>query len=951
MTFWNRFRSGVHAILQRSRMEREMDAELRFHLDAYAEDLVRSGISREEATRRARLEFGGIEQAKEQCRDARGVTFLDSLLQDLRFGMRMLCKSPGFTAVAVATLALGIGANAAIFSMINAVMLRPLPVRDAQQLVVFGWRVKSEIKYHGYDSYEDCDQDSATDGCSFSLPFFERFRSDAKFFSNLAAFSGPMQLNVSGNGPASIGRGELVSGNFFETLGVEMSLGRPISPDDDNISSPVVVLSYAYWKGQFASDPNVLGHTIRLNGAPCTIIGVASRNFTNLAAGKTQDLFVPLHSLNRLNLGPDGESVLTDPQSWWAVIVGRLKPGVSLDQAQSAASAFFYNEMIYGAKPMSKAQDYPSISLLPLNRGLSGRRGRYAVLLYILMVAVGTVLLIVCANVAGLTLARSNARQREVAVRLALGGARHRVARQLLTESVMLSIVGGVAGLLVAQWGVRVLQLMLSAASDEPFSFIVSPDWRVFSFSLCISALTGLLFGIAPALRLTQVNLSPALKEGPSTFQGRSVRGVRLSGALVVAQVALCVLVLVSAGLLVRTLRDLRSIDPGFDSNNILLFAVDPSVLNYDEDHIQNLYRQLRDRFATLPGVTSASYSSVPLLSGWLKRTELYVPGQTDKTNADADLLEIGPDFFKTLRMPLLDGRTFTAADYAIAQKVEAVKMARLKAKLEQGNATAKTSPSVAPLDSGPPVPILVNREFVKRYLPKQTYLGHLVEEAREENSSSPPDNPGFEIVGLVGNTKYQDLRSEIAPTVYIPLTRGGSHFELRTAIEPTALIPSIRSIVNEADSNLPIYDIRTQSMRIEQLIYQEKIIAHLSTFFGLLALLLACIGLYGLLAYEVARRTREIGVRIALGAQQRDVVSMVVKQGIVLVLLGAAFGVAAGLGLTRYLRSLLYGVDPLDPITFIEVVALLVVVALVACYIPARRAAQVDPMVALRYE
>jgi predicted permease len=521
----------------------------------------------------------------------------------------------------------------------------------------------------------------------------------------------------------------------------------------------------------------------------------------------------------------------------------------------------------------------------------------------------------------------------------------------LLTESLLLSALGGVLGFLVAQWGVRVLQFMLNGTSGERFTFIVSADWRVFGFSLFVTVLTGLLFGVAPAVRLTRVNLSPALKESPSTFQGRSFSGVRLSGVLVVAQVALCVLVLVSAGLLVRTLRDLRSIDPGFDTNNVLLFAVDPSLLNYDEGHIQNLYRQLRDRFAAVPGVTSASYASAALLSGSLMRTEFHIPGQNDKTNADTDILRIGPDFLQTLRIPLLDGRTFAPADYAIAEKVEAAETTRLKAKLEQTKATAKTAPPSALPNLGPPVPILVNQEFVERYLPKQTYLGRRVEEPREENSSSPPDDPGFEIVGLVGNTKYQDLRTDIAPTVYVPLARGGSHFELRTAIEPSALIPTIRNIVNEVDSNLPVYDVRTQSMRIEQLISREKTIAHLSTFFGLLALLLACIGLYGLLAYEVARRTREIGVRVALGAQQRDVVSMVVKEGMVLVFLGALFGVAAGLGLTRYLRSLLFGVDPLDPITFAAVVALLVIVAFTACYVPARRAATIDPMVALRYE
>jgi predicted permease len=952
MTLLIRLRSWLRATFHRSRAEREMDAELRFHIDAYAEDLFRAGVPRDEALRRARVEFGGLERAKEECRDATGANFLDSLVQDIRFGFRQLRKSPGFAAVAVLTLALGIGANTAIFSLIDAVMLRSMPVRDPQGLVVLRWQAHHDPKYHGYSSYGDCGRGENGSGCSFSIPLFERMRTEPKIFSALTAFSGPMQFDVGGNGPATIGRGEVVSGDFFETMGLETRLGRPLGLEDDTLSAPpVAVLSFAYWNSVFGGDPSVVGRTLQLNGVPCTIVGVTGKTFTNLAPGKTQDFFLPIRSAGRFNLGWLDNSTMTDSQSWWVVMVGRLKTGISLAQAQAAASSVFNNEMLHAAKPLAKEDDKPAIVLEPATRGLSGQRRGYSTVLYILMSAVGFVLLIACANVAGLTLARSTARQREMAVRIALGGGRWRIARQLLTESVMLSLAGGALGMLLAQWGVRALQALFTTGSDQPFPFVVAPDWRVFAFTLAASVFTGLLFGIAPALCGTQVDLAPALQGGASTSQAVASRGLHLRGALVVAQVALSILVLVGAGLLVRTLQDLRAVDPGFDTHNVLLFEINPSLLGYTDERIQNLYQDLRDRFAAIPGVVSASYASDPLLSGGLSTTDIHLPGDSEKSSVETDLLAVGPEFLSTLHIPLLDGRNFTTADFAAAAISEAArKAARLSAK--QATTAVKADAALStPATVAAPVPVLVNDAFVKRYFPKQSCLGRHLDQAPAEEPSSDHGSPGFQIVGVVGNTKYENLRRKIQPAMYVPLTRGGAHFELRTAIEPAAVVPVIRNTVNAVDNNLPVFDVRTQSERIEQLIAQERIIARLSSFFGLLALLLACIGLYGLLAYEVTRRTREIGIRVALGAQQSNVVGLVIRQGIVLVILGCAFGVAAGAGLTQYLRSLLFGVEPVDPLTFVGVVILLFVVALGACYIPARRAAQVDPMVALRHE
>ena len=951
---WHRIRSWFRAILQRSNTEHDMDTELRFHIEAYTDDLIRTGVPREEALRRARIEFGGIEQTKEQCRDARGLNFIDSLLQDIRYGLRMLAKNPGFTAVAVLTLALGIGANTAIFSLVDAVMLRSLPVRDPQRLVVFSWKAHNNPNYQGYSNYGDCGQSGDGSGCSFSLPFFGQMKREAKVFSSLTAFSGPTQFDVGGNGPASIGRGELVSGDFFETFGVETVLGRPLGAEDDTLTAPLVaVLSHGYWERAFGGDRSVVGRTIRLNGVPCTIVGVADKSFTNLAPGKTQDFFLPLRSVSQLNIGWIGASTLPDPQTWWVVMVGRLKGGVTIAQAQAATTLIFSNEMLHGSKPLSKAEDDPAIVLTAAPQGLSGQRRQYSTLLYVLMAAVGLVLVIACTNLAGLALARSAARQKEMAVRLALGGGRWRIARQLLTESLMLSLAGGALGVLMAEWGVKAFQALFSSGSDQTFPFIVSPDWRVFAFTLSVSVLTGLLFGVAPALRSTRIDLTPALQENASTLPGgvgHSRKGLHFGGGLVAAQIALSIIVLVGAGLLVRTVQNLRAVDPGFDTQNILIFGIDPSLLAYKDERIQELYRNLRERFSAVPGVISASYASTPLLSGSLWSTDLHIPGQPPKSSVEVDTIAVGPEFLSTMHIPLLDGRAFTGADIASAASTMAAEKAAQDSAKQAGSSATSRAEVHAP-STAAPIPIIVNDAFAKKYFQKQNPLGQHLDDSQGDEPSPGPKSAGYQIIGVAGNTKYDSLRHEIQPAMYQPLTNGGAHFELRTAVEPNSLIPVVRDMVNRVDSNLPLFDVRTQSERIEQLMVQERIIARLSSFFGLLALLLTCMGLYGLLAYEVTRRTSEIGIRVALGAQQLNVIGLVVGQGIILVVVGAVFGLGAGFGLTRYLESLLFGVRPVDPLTFAAVVILLFIVALIACYLPARRASRVDPMVALRHQ
>jgi len=886
---------------------------------------------------------------------------MTTLIQDLRCGWRMLTANAGFTAVAVLTLALGIGANTAIFSLIDAVMLRALPVHDQSRLVVMRWSAHKAPRRNGTSSFGDCfrDEDETKNptGCSLPYPFFELIHSEKQAFSGATAFAGPTPLVLSGNGPARMADGELVSGDYFSTLGVGALLGRTLGPADDLLSAPpAVVLSYAFWQDAFGADRSALGRTIVLNSVPFTIVGVTEPNFTSLTPGKTQDMFLPLSVYSRLSIPWTGEREHQERSldSWWLVVVARLKPGVTLPSAQAAASLLFRNEMLNGQNPRSKASDDPRIILAPAQSGLDGMRSFISMPLYVLMSAVGLILLIACANVAGLLLSRAAARKKEVAVRLALGAGRFRMMRQFLTESVMLSLAGGALGVLVAIWGVPALTVLMSSNGDRPFPWLVGPDWRVLGFTIGISLFAGILFGLAPALRSSRLDLTPALRESASGLPGGEMRPGRrfhLGNALVALQVALSIVVLIGAGLVVRTLRNLRSIRPGFDTRNLLLFSINPTLQKYPDPKIQSLYRDLQERLAALPGVISVGYSSDSLLSGGLWTSDLHVEGQAQKSTQEVDMLAVGPDFYKTLRIPLLGGRVFTSADFEQAAQAAAIGEAPQQTASPAGVLAAKPSAT-----AGPPIPVLVNASFVHNYFAGQNPLGkRLTQSDDSEASGSAAQKPKitkvWEIVGVAGDTKYNDLRREVHPTVYVPVTGGGVTFELRTASSSAPLIPAVRKAVNDADSNLPIFGVRTQSQRIDELLTQERLIARLGSCFGGLALVLACVGLYGLLSYEVSRRTREIGIRMALGAERADVLRGIAAQGLRVTVVGIAAGIAGGVAVTRFLSSLLFGLKPNDPVTIAGVSLILIVVALVACYLPARRATKVDPMVALRYE
>jgi len=932
-----RIRSLIRNFARRRQRDAELDAEVRGYAEMLAEENMRKGMKAEEARRAARIELGGVEQVKERVREARAGAWLDSLLQDLRYGMRMLRKSPAFTAIAVVTLALGIGANTAIFSLLDAVMLKALPVSDPQGLAVLQWHGHKGPRYDSIDFYSDCAGGHAKDfrwGCFYSSPMFDLFEEHAKTFDGVFAISGPMRVQMNGNGTATMADAEVVTGDYFRTLGVGAALGRTIERSDDSQSAePVAVLSYGYWQSAFGGDRSAIGRIVRLNRVPVTIVGVAEPRFTRLSPGKDQDMWITRWAYPRI-AGVDPRDVANAGNAWLA-IMARIKAGVSPAQAQAEASLIFRNEMVHGSHPLMDAAADPGITLIPAQEGLTGRRDTVTTPLYLLMLAVGILLLIACANVAGLLLARSAARRREIAVRLTLGAPRARIIRQLMTESVLLAFFGGTLGVLFAYWGVHAFARMVSS-SEGAFPFPVTPDARILAFTIAVSLLSGIFFGLAPAWRGTRMDLTPALKEAPggaSHAQGAPERRLGMGSSLVVAQVALAVVVLAGAGLMVRTLHNLKTVDPGFDSQNVLLFAIDPSLAGYKPDQIQDLYRNLQTEFAAVPGVTSASYSSDALLSGYSMMGDFTIDGQGDKTD-DADFLLVGPRFFATMHIPLVMGRTLEAQDFVAGPKAPGA----------NGGATV-----------APPVPVIVNEAFVRTFCGTKTPLGMRLRHGLGASSSSDTtrgqQRPAWEIVGVAADAKYSSLRKDVAPTLYVPVDGGGVHFEIRTAYAPESLVPAVRRIVARHDSDLPIFKITTETKQIDALLFQESLIARLSSFFGALALLLACTGIYGLLAYEVTTRTREVGIRMALGAQPGSVMRLILGRGLTVTLLGMAIGIAGAVGVTRFLQSLLFGVRPIDPVTLAAVTAVLFVVGIAACFLPARRAMRVDPMVALRHE
>jgi macrolide transport system ATP-binding/permease protein len=931
-------------LLRRKRLDLDLAEEMRLHQDLRRQEYQESGLTTDEARYAAQRQFGNATLIAESSREAWGWGWLERLIQDLRYGLRMLAKAPGLTAVVVLSLALGIGANTAIFTLINAVLLKTLPVQNPQELALLSW------SSHGWAAgimgnvAGEMDQDKAgrMTSPSFSYPVYDEIRVHSQAFSNVLALAGnDSQLNLGYQGEPGRAEGELVSGTFFSTLGVEPILGRPITADDDRFgASPVAVISYGYWERRFGADLAVVGRKITINAVPFTIAGVCPPEFYGVQPGRSVEVWLPLHTQPQvetswLNQGwngsgvPPGNSLFSTQGSWWLVIMGRLKPGITFEHARPELEMLLQHAISPEVTPSTKRETIPHLEVGPGSKGMNDLRNQFSKPLFILMTVVALVLLIACANVANMLLARAGTRQREIAVRLAMGAGRRRLIRQLLTETMLLAVLGGAFGLLLAFWGTRVLMGFMSSGRD-PISVNVTPDLRVLGFTAAVSLLSGILFGLSPALRSTRLDLTPALKETGGGLQGavRSQGGMRLGlgKTLVIIQVGLSLLLLVGAGLFVRTLIKLEHVNTGFDQRNLLLFGIDPTEDGYQEQRLAEFYQELTSRISALPGVRSVGTSHNTLVGGGGNAVMTHILGYTPKPDerggVQVGLNSVGPRFFETMGMPLLLGRSLDEGDTEAAPKVA-----------------------------------VVNQTFARQYLSGGNPIG------RQFTFGDPKTSPKFEIVGVVADAKFFDLREEIAPTIYLPYLQAvtretavlgpldAMHFEVRTAGDPLAIAPAIRRVARAMDSNLALYEVRTQTEQIDQTLFQERLFARLTGFFGILAALLGCIGVYGIMAFATTRRTREIGVRMALGATRAGIVGMVLRETFVLLAVGVAAGTAVALVTSRLVATLLYGLKPTDPPTLVAAALLMLVAAAVAGYLPARRAARVDPMLALRHE
>ncbi len=894
----------LRCLLRGSAIERELDDELRFHLEKHAEKFMCAGYSREESARLARLALAGPEQTKERCRDARGVRFWNVTVQDLRYGFRQLIHNPGFSIVAALVLGLGIGANTAIFSFLDAAMLKGLPVEKPEELVVPKWTAKSTPSPFGSSDFESCFESRIRQpegGCTFSYPIFRLIQKRSDLFSNVTALAGPATVNGRSSGPASQLNIVIVDGQFFATLGVRPAIGRALRTEDDaDGAQPAVVLSDGYWKSTFAGDSAAIGRIVRLNGEPFTVAGVADPRFNRLSPGYPVDLWLPLHAANRLGID-FLRRPLGDEHEWFLKLIARRKAGITQARIEAELTTLLQNEMIYRAK-LLKPGSNPRIEVTSAHEALTGVRELLGEPLYILSAAVALILLIACTNVAGLLTARGAARQREIAIRLAVGAGRGRIIRQLVTESALLGALGAATGMFFAYGLVRALNALL------PMQLDVRADLGVLSFTMSIVLLAVLLFGLAPALRSTRVQPLASLGSGLQQAMSSMARKLKLANVLVVSQVALATVMLFGAGLLVRTLISLKNVHTGLRVEQLLVFGVSPDSKRYTEVQLQTLYRTLREQLAGLPGVSMASYSSHPLLTGGISSTDVRIEGRSDLGEVHLQLIPVGADFVKTMGMTLMTGRNLRHADFTNAHPVA-----------------------------------LVNQAYTTKYLAGRSPLGlHYGSEKPEK---------GTEIVGMVNDARHVNLRDAVEPTAYLPLREGSAYFELRTARSALALAPEVRNIVRQLDDDLPVFNMRTQGQLVDDLLFVERMTTFLSSGFGILALLLTCIGLYGLLSYEVARRTREIGIRLAVGARPRAVQGSVLRETLGIVTLGLAVGIPVALLTTRALTAILYNVKAGDPLTLACAVLIMLFVAGLAAYIPSRRASRVDPMVALRYE
>jgi predicted permease len=912
-------RSWLRAVVRRHRLEDEMEAELACHLENLTEDLVRSGFSTAEAGRRARIAMGSLLTSKEEMRGSLGLRWWDELWADLRYGARILGKSPGFTTIAAASLALAIGANTTIFSVAKQLLYDRLDVPDAAGLRMLAWTGTEEhVAVHNIWGDYDPRPDGRVTSTAFSYPVFQQLRAENRVLGDLFAFKNG-RMNATIRGTAELVQSEMVSGNYYAELGVQPVLGRGITPADDGKpgQGAVAVIGYGLWEREFGRSPAVLGQVIRINDTPVTIVGVNPKGFTSAADVQSAgDVFLPLSMQPLVSPMPGKVQPIFDSNLWWVNIMGRAKPGVS-DRAAQVALDTQLAAAVRGTMPVKKNEDIPRMDLRDGSRGLFESR-ELAAPITVLMTMVGLVLLLACANIANLMLARGAQRQREMSVRLALGAGRLRIMRQMLVESLAMAAAGGMLGLGIAYLGRNAIPKMMRNAWERS-DLQVHFDWRVFGFTAAVTMLTGVLFGLAPALAAAREDVQHGLQAAAQTATRRR-KGLG-SRALVGFQIALSTLLVIGAGLFLRTLAGLKAVDVGFRTDHLLLVDVNLPRLQYPPGKDVAFHQRLEAAFAAVPGVQAVTPAHVVYIADDRSRENFTLESEQNEHKKDlAELFNVvGNRFFSTLGIPMVAGRGFGPQDTATSLKVGVINQSLARKRFANENPIGKRF-SISELESD----------------------GHR-------------SNVWVEIVGICADTRYTSLREEPPPQFFLPYVQqidvGGMSYEIRTTMPLETMVPALRHAAQQIDPDLPLADVRTQEQQIDAAMQQERVFVALSSGFGLLALALASVGIYGIMAFSVAQRTHEIGIRLAVGARPAQVRGMILRESTWLALAGIAAGAATALMLSRLVRSMLYGIRPDDPATVTAGIFLLLTVALAASWIPARRAAGVQPMEALRHE
>jgi predicted permease len=910
--------NGIKSLFRPAKRNLEIEAEVQSFFESAVEHRMLQGTSREDAERAARAEVTSTEMVRHKVWAAGWESHAESLWKDARYGFRQLLRSPGLSIVAILSLALGIGANTAIFTVIDDLLLKQLPVHDPHMLVSFGDGSDSGIVASSSPGAYDI----------FPYDFYRRIAAGRSQFEGICAFASfPAMVSVrtgsGAGGPATQAISHLVSGTFFSVLGAQPLMGRVIEPDDTATegSNAVAVISHRYWQEDLAADPGIVGRSIAINGTSFVVIGVMPASFYGVDLNEQMpDLWLPITMQPAVMMQP---SLLKPDGLFWIHIMARRKPELSVAQAQSGLTVEFQRFLTQREGSQISARRKQQISgtfipLLPGGTGLSHMRSAYQAPLTVLMIMVGVVLLIACANLANLLLARAASREREFCARLALGSSRGRIARQILTESLVLALIGGGLGLGLAFWATRfIIHFIDGGAAHTALS--ATPDMRVLLFTFAICIVTAALFGLAPAMRGSRTDVSGALNASARTAGRTAARSNRLPPkALIVTQVTLCLVLLSVAGLLLRTLQNLRAQDTGMNRTNVLLINTNPKFAGYQPERLNALYDRILSRVDALPGVRSASMSGGPPLHRGTWGSPIDIDGRPTPPNEDISTLlnRVSAGYFETLGIPLLRGRTIQATDNADAVKS-----------------------------------VVVNKTFADRYFPNGDAIGHSF-------TIADPAAPGvWHIVGIVRDSKHISPAEKPQPFAYLALTQltGNDQYaywlQISSAGDPAKITGEVRAALAEIDPNLPVLKTQTIDEQLDDLIDQQRFVSKLAGFFALLALTLACVGLYGVMTYSVVRRTSELGVRMALGASKAVIVWMVLRESFTLLAIGVALGIPMSLAASRAIKAGLFGVNAADPLTLIAAVLLISAVLLAGSYIPARRATKIDPMVALRYE